>query len=275
MIAVLAALLLLDAYLQGINWSTQQAAGIPIMCVCVILGAIAFFEIAKLTKVVSSGLLMFSGLIGTIAVTTFPFWQRLDPFISGLLPSALLLVAVVVILIFAEQMLRFRTENALQRVAGTLLAVAYLGVGMGVILMIRLHFGIAWFLLFLAAAKLTDIGAYFTGSLLGKHKLIPWLSPAKTWEGLMGGLVFAVGVSLLTAWLFDLHELLWWPAVIFGLIVGVAGQFGDLCESLLKRSAAVKDSGRTVPEFGGVLDIIDSLLIAAPVAYVLLTLMKA
>jgi len=97
------------------------------------------------------------------------------------------------------------------------------------------------------------------------------LSPGKSWEGLAGGLALAAGVGALGAWLLTRTGT---PAfgALFGLIVGLAGQFGDLCESLLKRSAGAKDSASLVPTFGGILDIIDSPLLAAPPAVLLLAL---
>ena len=148
----------------------------------------------------------------------------------------------------------------------------YLSIGAAMILMINQGYGVPIFVLFLVAVKGTDIGAYFTGSFIGKHKLIPWLSPGKTWEGLIGGLAFAAGASILVVHLMGIW-LAFWQAAVFGVVVGLAGQFGDLCESLLKRSANLKDSGAAVPEFGGVLDILDSPLLAAPVAYALLVFM--
>ena len=125
--------------------------------------------------------------------------------------------------------------------------------------------------------KATDIGAYTTGRLFGRRKLAPTLSPGKTWEGAIGGLIFAVIGSMLA--LGPLAESLdveitrsgitWLTiAVIYGLVVGAAGVFGDLAESMLKRDAGVKDSSEWLLGFGGVLDLLDSLLLAAPVAYV-------
>jgi phosphatidate cytidylyltransferase len=166
------------------------------------------------------------------------------------------------------------------RVSATLLAVVYLGAGAALMLAIRMdeRLGVPALVLFLAAVKFTDIGAYFTGTAIGRHKLIPWLSPGKTWEGLAGGLAAAAGISMLVVWAFrhvqSAHlSLSYAQAAIFGVVVGGIGQFGDLSESLLKRSAQVKDSGSLVPEFGGILDILDSPLLAAPPAYVLLAVM--
>jgi phosphatidate cytidylyltransferase len=118
--------------------------------------------------------------------------------------------------------------------------------------------------------KFTDIGAYFTGKSIGRHKLIAWLSPGKTWEGLIGGLLVAALVGAACAPF--LVEVEWWQGLIFGAIFGFVGQCGDLLESLMKRDAEVKDSGNTIPGFGGVLDVIDSPLVTAPVAYLLFSL---
>ena len=153
-----------------------------------------------------------------------------------------------------------------------LLVVIYLGIGGMLIFSIR-QGGVKVLTVFLVAVKFTDIGAYFTGSFIGKHKLIGWLSPGKTWEGLIGGLIVSAAASAFVGWILEIPELGFWELVIFGPVVGLAGQFGDLCESLLKRSVQVKDSGSVVPQFGGVLDIIDSPLIAAPVGLIMLAIL--
>ncbi|HOW19270.1 MAG TPA: phosphatidate cytidylyltransferase, partial [Phycisphaerae bacterium] len=137
----------------------------------------------------------------------------------------------------------------------------------------------AWLILsILVVIKVTDIGAYFTGILVGRRLLIPKISPKKTWEGLIGGIAAAAVVSgLLLGWavprfggagaLCDLSML---QAIVFGIVMAIVGQIGDLAESLFKRDSGAKDSARLVPTFGGVLDIIDSPLMAVPVAYWLL-----
>src|SRR5690606_1999050 len=115
------------------------------------------------------------------------------------------------------------------------------------------------------------IGAYFGGRRFGKHKLIYWLSPGKTWEGFICG-VLTAGVVGAACAPFIVYNFPWWKGVIFGILIGGIGQLGDLLESLMKRDADVKDSGSLIPGFGGVLDVIDSPLLAAPFAYLLFSL---
>jgi len=126
----------------------------------------------------------------------------------------------------------------------------------------------------IATVKMSDIGQYAVGRLVGRHKLSPLVSPGKTWEGALGGIVLAV----ITAWIaFDWgaqmligsHAIDSEPVAVisFGVAVAIAGILGDLGESMIKRDAGVKDSSTWLPGFGGVLDLLDSVLAAAPVAY--------
>ena len=126
----------------------------------------------------------------------------------------------------------------------------------------------------LLVVKFTDIGAFFGGKALGRRKLIPWLSPGKTWEGLVCGVLTAGLMGALLSVRIDppMYPLPWWKGFIFGVVIGGIGQLGDLLESLMKRDAEVKDSGKLIPGFGGVLDVIDSPLLAAPFAYLMFSL---
>ena len=119
--------------------------------------------------------------------------------------------------------------------------------------------------MFVFVVKSADIGAYVFGNLFGKHKFSPKISPGKTWEGMVGAVATAVIVAILFAASCDI--MVWWSAAIFGSCFAFIGQFGDLAESMIKRDAEQKDSANNVPGFGGILDIIDSPLIAAPFAY--------
>jgi len=125
----------------------------------------------------------------------------------------------------------------------------------------------------IVVSKFSDIGAFFIGRSLGKHKLITRISPNKTWEGAWGGLASSVVVAVITGRLLLPATMDVWRLVVFGVFVGGMGQFGDLAESLLKRAGGIKDAGELIPGFGGTLDLIDSLMISAPVAYFLSLLM--
>ncbi|MGN6369627.1 MAG: phosphatidate cytidylyltransferase [Phycisphaerae bacterium] len=178
------------------------------------------------------------------------------------------ILAIALVAAIVKHSRHHRVEGAMANAGGTLLAIVYLGVLPGFFLPICMTHS-AWMLLAIVCiVKSADIGAYATGHAIGKHKLIPWLSPGKTIEGFFGGLAFSGAVGAAFSLLFFFS----WPqGLIAGILLGAVGQLGDLLESLLKRDAGVKDSG-TVPGFGGVLDILDSPLLAAPVAYWLLKL---
>lgn len=127
-----------------------------------------------------------------------------------------------------------------------------------------------FYVLFLVlVTKFSDMGAYVTGSLIGKHPLVPHISPKKTWEGFFGALAFSVGggCGLLALMPQKLSLFQQSDAVILGLILGFAAIVGDLAESLLKRSCGAKDSGRFLPGIGGALDLIDSILFTAPMMF--------
>jgi phosphatidate cytidylyltransferase len=134
--------------------------------------------------------------------------------------------------------------------------------------------GLGWTLLVILVTWIADTAAYLVGRSMGRNKLAPHLSPNKTIEGAIGGLVGAALVSLACFTLFGLPG---GPiaAIVSGLLLGIAGQIGDLSESLLKRQAGIKDSGDLIPGHGGILDRIDALLFAFPVGWFLATAISA
>ena len=130
---------------------------------------------------------------------------------------------------------------------------------------IHIDHGAGGILLLLVPIWACDSGAYFVGRAIGKHPLAPVVSPKKTWEGSVGGFVASVVAAVLVGrWALDLPVM---TGVGAGAIIGVLGQYGDLAESALKRSAGVKDSGRLIRGHGGLLDRLDSLMFAAPALY--------
>jgi phosphatidate cytidylyltransferase len=127
-------------------------------------------------------------------------------------------------------------------------------------------------LYFILVTKFSDTGAYTVGSLIGKHKMIPRISPGKTWEGFGGAIVVSTLASVLFAHFFrdKLFGMNWIHAVILSVILSVCAVVGDLIESLFKRETGVKDSGNFFPGIGGILDLLDSLLFNAPIMYLYL-----
>ncbi len=213
---------------------------------------------------------------------SIPYWM----YRSGLEPSLVVLIAMVFAALIAEIVGAERGggnfERALAGVGWTTLVV--LTVGMLGIFLAKVRFfflldaehgdpgsGLLFFALTVGVVKGADIGAYATGSALGRHKLVPRLSPNKTVEGLAGAL--ATGIVMALSIGCGIGGLQWPAMLIFGLVVSVAGVLGDLAESLMKRACGVKDTGG-IPGFGGVLDILDSLLAAGPVAYVAIVVLK-
>jgi phosphatidate cytidylyltransferase len=193
-------------------------------------------------------------------------WRWLLSALAGTLLAALIL-----------EMARFTEPgHAIVRVGLTVFTVSYLAVLPSFLVQLRrpgapaepsdANRATVALALAIFVPKCCDIGAYFTGRALGRHKMSPILSPKKTWEGAAGGLaaaaLTAVGINSLAPVVHGLGQ-----AAGFGLALGAAGIFGDLAESLIKRDFMRKDASQNMPGFGGVLDVIDSILFAAPVAY--------
>jgi len=201
-------------------------------------------------------------------------------YIIGPNPETLALAVLVLVTYTLEVAGVERARGDLGRasasVAWTLLIV--LSVGLLGTFLARIRFfespvtgpGLPYLLLTLGTIKVGDIGAYAIGSALGRRQLVPTLSPKKTWAGLVSALAAGVAAALAigSGWI----GLAWWKMALFGLTVGTAGVLGDLGESLIKRTCGVKDSG-AIPGFGGALDILDSILGAAPIAYLALVVL--
>ena len=214
--------------------------------------------------------------VGVLLLIAANWWLAVrHEFSLTTIPPWALFVGVfidVLLIAFLLEMRRYTGEPgaAVPRLALTTLAVAYLGFLPCCFAQIRWlsdPFTSAVMLaLVIFVPKCNDIGAFFTGTFIGKHKMTPVLSPKKTWEGFAGGMLTgaaaAVGLSFAAPIFSGVFE-----AAAFGLVVGVAGVLGDLAESLIKRDCGTKDASKSIPGFGGVLDVVDSVLFAAPVAY--------
>ena len=289
MLASLLGLLWLDhaaeIWTAGHGYRHQHGiGGIGLLVLLLIILPPAVRETARLLTAERIRPYRFIAAVGSSAMVAHAFLTQFD-FFEPIAASSLAFIVVAVMLFAALRRAWIRqTQEAIHHMAGTVLATLYLG-------------GLAWFLValrvkhatnqhqfegttlivvfILLTVKFTDIGAYFGGMALGKHKMIPWLSPKKTWEGLVCGLFTAGLVGMAMAPLIGrpIFWLPWWKGFLFGAILGGIGQVGDLLESLMKRDAEVKDSGSLIPGFGGVLDVIDSPLLAAPFAYLAFSLL--
>jgi phosphatidate cytidylyltransferase len=279
MLAALAGVLVLDWWLDSVT----GVKGLGVLAILLLAVPLGVVELAELFTARDVRPFRIIASVGGIAIVLHAFLTQFETFKPAATGTLALLMIAVPLASALRMAARRQTERAILAMAGTLLATMYLG-------------GLAWFLMavrvkevaaigntplfegttlhivmILLCVKFTDIGAYFTGKNFGKHKLIYWLSPGKTWEGLVGGLVVAAGVGAIIT--MPLTGLVWWQGLFFGAILGLVGQMGDLLESLMKRDAAMKDSGQLIPGFGGVLDVIDSPLVAAPAAYLLFSLL--
>lgn len=197
-------------------------------------------------------------------------------------PEALFTHALFVVffIIFARQFHQKHNPRPLETMAGTLMGILYVAMPMSFFVRLLLAWGTqpdgrVLVLFMVVVVKACDTGAYFTGMVFGRHKLMPRISPAKSWEGCAGGLVAAVAAAVAFAWVAARmsagpFEIPLSHAAVLGIGLGAAGILGDLAESLLKRAAGVKDAGALLPGLGGLLDVIDSLLPAAPLLYLYL-----
>jgi phosphatidate cytidylyltransferase len=151
----------------------------------------------------------------------------------------------------------------------TILGVAWVGAGIGCLLLIRdiPEFGFWAVMAVLFTVFAADTGAFVVGRTLGRHRMAPAISPAKSWEGLAGGVLAAVGMAFVILYR-DTDEFLTVPeSLLLGLVIAIAAVLGDLFESAVKRDLEVKDSGRVLGGHGGMLDRLDSLLWSGPAAY--------
>jgi len=221
------------------------------------------------------------GIIGGVSLLVATWWAHQADTPAAILNDveAMILFAIAAA-VFIRQMFMPTMENSLQSMAVTLLGVVYVAWLINFVNKLLLVFGFqeGRLLIFylVLVVKLTDVGAFFIGCRLGGKKFFPRISPAKTWSGVIGGMTTGLIFSLL-GWYLIHPELAhlsfgWIDAVILGILLSATGIVGDLIESLLKRASGVKDSGTIIQGMGGLLDVLDSLIFAAPVLYIYMRL---
>jgi phosphatidate cytidylyltransferase len=255
----------------------NMPAGLVLLIAGIALAPLAAWELKQLLR--AAGIMASRGMMTAAAITGLLVPALISDRTNALTAVAATASAATGVYVAALVWhTRARSIRGVTAAAGAaLLSFVYLGLMSGFILAMRREHS-AWIVLgVLVVTKSCDIGAFATGKLIGRHKLILWLSPGKTWEGLVGGVLAAAAFGTLGAWLLSLTHsdqdrpgIALWLGGLYGGIFAVTGQVGDLMASMLKRDAGLKDSSSVVPGFGGMLDVIDSVLPVAPVAYWLL-----
>jgi phosphatidate cytidylyltransferase len=173
-----------------------------------------------------------------------------------------------ILIAFTGEMWRYkRPGGVIINLAGSVFMMGYLGLLSCFIILLRMTYGLLPLLTMITIVKMNDVGAYAIGRIFGRHKMTPHLSPKKTIEGGIGGLIFAIFASWFCFYVVNAETPIFRNWFFFGLAVALSGSLGDLAGSLIKRDVGKKDSGSLIPGFGGFLDLFDSLILAAPVAF--------
>lgn len=245
--------------------------GIPVLIFCVYKGGLYFYM--PVILLVLLGLREFNNISNKAGCKSILSLLLLG---GTVIPLAVawevsqleFIIAAYVLLFFVSFLFRYPHYSPLD-LAFSLLGVFYVTIGFSHLLLLRTMNNGFWLILYVfIVVWSTDTGAYFTGMFLGKRKLAPQISPNKTWEGFVGGVLFSIlCVYIMVIYVQSLQEI---PLLVITPLISVAGQLGDLFESTLKRFAGCKDSGNIIPGHGGILDRFDSMLWAAPLVYYLI-----
>jgi len=268
----------MGAALLAALYFLPPAGAVGVLAVLCGLGMWEYFELLR-----SGGIphQKWPGMIGgmSLIVATWLCHAWVPGSTVSLEVEALVLFATLAFVI-VRQMFIPPVDQAMRSVASTMFGVLYIAWLFNFLNKLLLVFGFEegrWLIFYLAlVVKLTDVGAFFIGSRLGGPKFFPAISPAKTWSGVLGGLATGMAFSYVGLHLMQSKMVYpsfnWVDALVLGFLLSVAGILGDLIESMLKRSSGVKDSGQIIQGMGGFLDVVDSLIFAAPVLYIYMRL---
>ncbi len=256
--AIVAMLIFLPAAFLG---------GLPFTILIYAMASIALFELLRMRKIsLRSVPGMFSLILLWILLLPFeyiPVFEHIDDYVK-------LQLIIIGVLIFLSYSVFSKNEFTFDDIGFCFMAIIYIGVGFYYMLATRAA-GILYIFFALLLIWATDSGAYFFGRAFGKRKLLPSISPNKTVEGAIGGIISAIAGTLLFFFFTDLHDYVQLPALLLvAIVLSVFGQIGDLVESALKRYYNVKDSGNLLPGHGGILDRVDSWLFVFPLLHFLL-----
>ena len=237
---------------------------LPFSFMAMAFGILAVFEFEKVCEGISEN--SWPALImDCFGVSLLCFSWAVFPFLGWIL----LLMCRLILELYTN------SERPIRCLAISLMTQLYIGLPLALMTFLGYHIGLHILLAIFLMIWINDTGAFIVGSLCGRHRLFERISPKKSWEGFFGGLVFNLGAG----WLFaacggDFWDVRWnvltW--LIFGAVVTIFSTWGDLIESLIKRSLKIKDSGNIIPGHGGILDRIDSLLLVMPASFLFIIL---
>ncbi|MBL7573072.1 phosphatidate cytidylyltransferase [Staphylococcus saccharolyticus] len=250
--AIIALLIFLPILLQG---------GMILMLFAYLLALIALKELLNMNMI---KFLSIPGLISALALVIIMLPQDAGDWVQVIQLKGLIAMSFIVLSYTVLSKNRFSFMDA----AFCLMTVAYVGIGFMYFYETRSE-GLHYILYAFLIVWLTDTGAYIFGKLMGKHKLWPVISPNKTIEGFIGGIICSILVPLIMQFFVDFHMNIW-ILLLVTIILSMFGQLGDLVESGFKRHFGVKDSGRILPGHGGMLDRFDSFMFVLPLLNILL-----
>ena len=250
-------------------------AAVPLAFFLIIVGIRELYKMYETPELKKS--LLFANIAGIIMTLAFIFAAQLYLFVRGLphepgfhpmiMSFEGVMIFVAVLAVFLPELFG-RREDPVRNIGIGLLSLVWIVLPLSVLFFVWSVRSPAQVLAFLILIWMSDTAAYVFGSLFGKHKLAPDISPGKTWEGFLCSCVFTIGLAIGLSYIPFFHQQIsLWGWIVFSLIIQVFGLLGDLIESLFKRKAGVKDSGDIIPGHGGVLDRIDSILFATIPAY--------
>jgi phosphatidate cytidylyltransferase len=260
------------------NLGLRVASAAPLFALAVFLtyaGGVWFALLAGAAACVGAAelVLMFGGIgagevFGILFAGAIPLMANYGRGLDVLPGWSGIAIAGAVVVLLALLLFRHEPLERIPR-AASVVVLSWLWCGLLVAVLVGVRrFHVAWVIMAFVVTWANDTAAYFTGHAVGRHKLLERISPKKTWEGFVGGIGGSVLGALVVRWLLLPDVLGIGTAVVVGLGASVLGPLGDLAESMVKRAAGVKDSGRTIPGHGGLLDRIDALLFVAPWIYV-------
>ena len=252
----------------------SQWSFIALLLVILIGGMWEFYRLARREDTVPLRWLGLAGGVALLAASTLLVFTWTDSSLLVCLLLFLFFMLLIPMMFVCELFLKRQRPAA--DIGVTLAGIFYVALPLSMFLLLPIQIdGSAWnpwvILFYIFIIWTNDICAYLVGMTLGRHRLYPRISPNKSWEGFFGGIVGAIGMGLLAAWIMEADYLLWG---VLAAIAAMSGVLGDLIESMFKRAAGVKDLGNILPGHGGWLDRFDALIFSVPFVFVFLILLQ-